>query len=321
MENRTYAVGEVNLTVLDNLDRRFGSYRAWLLWKSKSCLKTLVGRRTAGPNEVIASLHRGLRGLAVADRTRCRNAREVWMVPRNLDILKQALRKKAACRQKPLLLAGPNICLHYYDLVRAGAEGGIDVFVHPSAWVLPFWEREGAGFPMEVWPTGVDLTFWKSDAGTARSHFLLYNKNQRQDLCDEVHAWGRKHQIDIVEIKYGHYTTDVYKNALRSARLAIFITNSESQGIAQWEAWSMGVPAVVWETGELTIDGKKIRSSASPYLNPLTGEFWPAREDFASVAARFLENEAKYRPRLWVERHGSDQASAFRLLEIVNKYL
>ena len=63
----------------------------------------------------------------------------------------------------------------------------------------------------------------------------------------------------------------LHGNQIRFCLLAVFLSSSESQGIALAEAWSMNVPTFVWNPKPKELNGRYFPSvDSAPYLTPET---------------------------------------------------
>jgi hypothetical protein len=130
----------------------------------------------------------------------------------------------------------------------------------------------------------------------------------------------RKLRWEPIRIIYGCYNSGQYKQALMQSTFAVFLSQSESQGIALAEAWAMDVPTLVWNPRELTYNGRRYSTvSACPYLSDATGAEWVALDELAQLVKSFPRHEAGFEPRSWVLNNMTDTVAAANLLHIVQE--
>ncbi len=125
-----------------------------------------------------------------------------------------------------------------------------------------------------VWKAGVDTSYWKPAKQEKKKKALIYNKYDSKNLLESIQELLYLYGWDVEIIQYGNYSQAEYKDALERAVFAIFISASESQGIALAEAWAMDVPTLVWDNLGVVVFNHFFHSKAAPYLNPNVGLPW-----------------------------------------------
>lgn len=236
--------------------------------------------------------------------------------------LAQAVQWKRA-RQIRQLLAGPNLVVQSTDFEGAITAPEIDLCIVPCDWVRVAYEEDAQTLRgrIRVWPCGVDETYWsckKRPKGTR--HALVYWKNAPQELCLGAERLLKELRWEPIRITYGCYNSGQYKEALTQSTFAVFLSQSESQGIALAEAWAMDVPTLVWNPRELTYNGRRYSTvSACPYLSDATGAEWVALDQLAQLVKSFSVQGARFEPRSWVLNNMTDTVAAANMLHIVNE--
>lgn len=294
-----------------------------------------LGHNGWGHRQVTESLLHGLTQLGVPfvyNPASIDQVTDTVVVLADPHVLQQAIALKKMGRIKHLL-AGPNI------MVRADEYGGIlaypevDVCIVPSPWVATAYEEEMPSLKgrIKCWYAGVDTVRWHpvsdNKSAIASKNVLVYWKTEHESFVAEVEAVVRACGFNPIRLRYGHYapeqynyTPDQYKMILNDVACAIFISRSESQGLALAEAWSMNVPTLVWDPGELHAHGRIYSTvSACPYLTQSTGCTWQQITELKNI----LENLPQYMfaPRQWVLDCMTDRASAHMLCTIVDELL
>ena len=249
---------------------------------------------------------------------------DVVFVPAGFDALRQAIQLRRNGRIKKLL-AGPNLVGRGCDENNIVANTEIDVYFSPSYWPLINLLDDAPSLKgrMHVWYAGVDTNFWvpiPKKKERISKKVLVYWKTESEHFCIQVEEILKKYGWLPMRVRYGHYAKEQYKNMLSESAFAVFISRSESQGIALVEAWSMDVPTLVWEKAEPLLYREKIwwPISACPYLHPLTSVSWNTLEELDILLRSIPTMLPSFDPRNWVLRNMSDEVSAQLLLKIVN---
>lgn len=232
-----------------------------------------------------------------------------------------ALKRKGRIRK---LLAGPNILVFpsEHDALITSSE--IDICIVPSEWVRKMYvnERPILNDRCVSWAAGVDTSYWVPIAPTSRVQLsvLIFEKlyeNTVGSIAEYVDILERR-GCNVQIIKYGEYTREEYLLNLRNADVMVGFSYSESQGIAWAEAWSVGVPTLIWRNETHKYQGKTFACSTAPYLSEETGAFFTDIADFETVFINWVNNRERFQPRKWVMENMSDKVCAQKLLDIAN---
>ena len=99
----------------------------------------------------------------------------------------------------------------------------------------------------------------------------------------------------------------------------VFLSQSESQGLALNEAWMLDVPTLVYNGSHMKARGYEFaESSPAPYLSPQSGLFFFGESDFLPRLDEFLARVTQFTPRLYHEQNFTDGICAQKLLNILN---
>lgn len=245
---------------------------------------------------------------------------EVVVVLAGVDALRQAIEWRRKKRIEKLL-AGPNLMVFSSEYGGILGAPEIDVCLVPSEWVKVAYEEDLPTLKgrIRTWSAGIDEKFWRGPSKNEKvgRSVLIYKKNAPDDLCARVDRLLRDHAWEPAWIAYGEYNTDQYKAVLSKSLFAVFLSQTESQGIALLEAWSMDVPTLVWNPKSFVYRERRYSvASACPYLTPATGCDWVDPASLEHILNNFLENIGNREPRQWVLSHMTDELSARSLLEI-----
>jgi hypothetical protein len=131
--------------------------------------------------------------------------------------------------------------------------GDYALFVYPSAWPAAHWSAIGLGVqPSAVWPVGVDVDAFPQREPRDQKSVLVYHKHRTfGDLKVAIDALERR-RIPLRVIRYGAYREDEFRDVLRETSFAVWVSGTESQGLAMLEALASGVPVVVYDCTRLS---------------------------------------------------------------------
>jgi hypothetical protein len=201
------------------------------------------------------------------------------------------------------LVAGPNLVISpdQHDRLLESVE--IDRVVVPCDWTKHFYGHTSPSIKprLRVWSSGVDETYWTPDSRQDTAlDFLIYRKADNRALLTTLLELLDKNRLTHHTIEYGRYLPADYRALLRSSRFMAFLSESESQGIALFEAWACDVPTLVWDRGYWRYpDGpyEWFGASSAPYLTATCGLSFKDADDLPGKLDRFLERAHSYDPR------------------------
>jgi hypothetical protein len=274
-----------------------------------------------GPISVVKSLTNGLRKLNINfnyNPKLQRNISDTVIVLSGIDALRQAIELKQKGKIKKLL-AGPNLVVSPADFNFLITKKEIDLYLVNSDWTCKMYTQIAPSLSnhCSIWPSGVDTNYWKPYSAKKPHNILFYIKSVPLKLVVDYKKKIESFGYNIITIKYDNYTSDQYFKALSSYKLAIFFSQSESQGLALAESWSMNVPTLVWESHYKFKN--KYETSPAPYLSEETGAFFDDLESFTDAFLKWEKKLLKFSPREWTEKNMSDEISAKKLLSLIRK--
>lgn len=305
--------------------KRWRQQAAWLRRRLRGSGRTKSA--LGGHPSVTSSLVRGLRRL---NQKFCLNpyfidnVGPVCIVLSSLDALRQAIELKRRGVIK-FLLAGPNLVVRSNEHERIIASPEVDLCIVPSKWVAQAYEEDAPTLAgrIRVWFAGVDETYWTPTRNVeGRNISLVYWKNAGTALAEHVETRLSDAGWAVRRVIYGKYRPDEYRAALAESRFAVFLSRSESQGLALAEAWAMDVPTLAWEPKELVIGGRRYSEfSASPYMNPQVGVRWSCEAEFGELLRSLPGVLSRYSPRRWVQENMTDECSAKLMMKYVDELI
>jgi hypothetical protein len=236
-----------------------------------------------------------------------------------VERLKEAIDLKNEGKIKKLF-AGPNVCESPGEENGLLANKAIDSCIVNSQWVAKAWleEREDLRNRIDIWYAGVNTDYWQPSSKKKNRDVVVYWKTEGEEFCMAIENIIRENNYNPVRIRYGHYTSKKYKEVLDIAEFAVFISRSESQGIALAEAWSMNVPTYVWDPGKFIYKNREYKEvTACPYLTDETGLRWIELNELKTIVEKTGKGAYSFEPRSYTLRSCSDKWSAS---DLINKF-
>ena len=223
---------------------------------------------------------------------------------------------------KARIRLGPNYCVSPRQDPRIFLAREVEAVLVPSRWVADFYSTElpEISEKVRVWASGVDCDYWRPQKSVTASRYLvLYVKNSEGALVARTIQFLESLGLAYRIVEYGKYRSNAYLGVLQRSLAVIWLGKSESQGIAQFEAWSVDVPTFVhYDPTDLEVrlgtnlTPARISASAwspSPYLSSQNGSFWDSFEELRALCADIFSGVIRYAPRSFV-LNGYNLASA-----------
>ena len=274
-----------------------------------------------GHSAVTRSLIEGLQKIKADfnyNPTKSSEVGEAFVVLSSVEALRQAIILKKQGKIKKLL-AGPNLMELPDDYGNLLADPAIDAVLVPSENIAEFYRKfnPAVANKVKVWFAGVDENYWRPDGKIKNlKKVIVYWKNARPIFNIYVERKLRQYGFEPIRIVYGKYSPRRFRKALAESKFAVFLSISETQGLALAEAWAMDVPTLVWEPKTEQYYLRGVIMSAAPYLTPQTGREWKELGELEKL----LQNQSwpvLCRPRQWVLENMTDEISAKLLLSYV----
>jgi glycosyltransferase involved in cell wall biosynthesis len=172
----------------------------------------------------------------------------------------------------------------------------------PGEWMRKMCESY-YGDAVISWPVGIDTTLWKLRLPIETTHdILLYDKvrwehdSYNEELLIPIRQELQRRKLTFLEIRYGCYEENHFRECLKQCRAMIFLCEHETQGIAYQQALSCGVPILAWDRGgywqdpEFYPDRVKFGPVTSvPYWDDRCGVKFGSAEEFSERLNLFME--------------------------------
>jgi hypothetical protein len=192
----------------------------------------------------------------------------------------------------------------------------------PSQWVIDYMKtfREVKYNRFNVWPAGIDTDEFTNTRGSFKRDCFIYYKNvTKQTPVERLNYVKReleKRKMTYTVIQYGSYNESQLKELASTSLFGLFLTGTESQGIALMEVMAMDCPVYVIEEPMFEYGGFRFRgASAAPYFDKRCGII----SDGMERIGEFRENILKYWPRDYIMENHTCAISAKKYVEILEK--
>ena len=232
--------------------------------------------RKRGPSALMKYLLSGLASL----RTDFNYNPSILRVNKNVGVLSNTRALEWAIKQKRAkkidrLVAGPNLVIDPLDCDSILLSKEIDVVVTPSRWPTDYFLSKAPSLSTKIreWACGVDTDLW-TPSPEIGSQWLIYDKtdDRSKAILGGVKQALDRESISYEIIRYGDYNQSEYLDKLHRSAAMVFLSNSESQGLALFEAWSCNVPTLVYDRRYWEYEGRSFHSECIiPYVNDING--------------------------------------------------
>ncbi|MFA6486020.1 MAG: hypothetical protein WCT40_01465 [Candidatus Magasanikbacteria bacterium] len=274
-----------------------------------------IFKKTRGPQAVTTGLLFGLNELRYGYKYNPKEKKidfdDIVYVNGSIRALKWAIKAKRDGKIRNLI-AGPVMTVLPDDKSGIMLDKNIDRILFPSQWTKDFWLSLAPwlGEKIQIWPAGV------SDPGMVKnrknSSFIIYQKNAPVALLSHIINYFETKNINYKIIKYGSYKKSFYLKMLENSTGMVYLSESESQGLALCEAWMYNIPTIVWNRGYWEYGKYKWFDTkiSAPYLTEECGRFFAGKDDFIEKWHDFENNLNVYKPRTYAVDHFSNKVSA-----------
>jgi len=243
-------------------------------------------------------------------------------------VLKDVRCLRWAIQQKRLglikrLIAGPFICTLPSECDEILLSPEIDGLLFLSDWHRNLFlslarKRVPASY---IWFSGVDTDWW-TPVETPKSQVLVYRKRVTDEIFNHVLNITRRSGLEPCVLEYGFYTQEQFRSELRKSKFAVFLSQSETQGLAMFEAWSCNVPTLHRDPGLMSFLGKNFPGASScPYLSPDLGLRFTDLTDVEEHFCRMLSLYPDLKPRDHVMARYTNEHSAVRFMSILTEVI
>jgi glycosyltransferase involved in cell wall biosynthesis len=278
-----------------------------------------ITNKKRGPHAVLESLKRGLTELNVPFQINPQMSQisDTVHVLSSINALNYAidLKKKGMIKK---ILAGPNLVVTPNDNNRLILNPLIDIVLVPSEWVKNMYLSLAPQLAekIQVWPAGVQTIKTRND--NQRDLCLVYIKSVGHQVIEPILSELKRRNINFKTISYGSFKHEQYLSYLTKAKFLIYLSQSESQGLALHEAWMHDVPTLVWNGGLWEYEKHRWTEEkiSAPYLVPEAGLFFKNSEEFKRNLS-LIQHTNNFTPNSYCDKNLSDFASTRILLKLI----
>jgi len=289
---------------------------------SESYTQSIVG----GPNKVIFNTLKGfdLIGYPYVLNKNINNYKYNWIHDSKKALIEAAVKKIPA-------IVGPNLFVLPKDFPRLMPSIKHCLYLHPSNWCIDVWKKLGyADAKLSSWPSGIDTERFNLNREKVNpKQVMVYFKRRDPAILELVKKKLIDNGFEPKVVVYGQYNEQDFIETIRNSSFAVWITISESQGIALQETLSTGCPIIVFNVKSLfeAVVGKNyifperlrnVPASSAPYFDNRCGIII---DDLVFLDAKIKEMSSKihmYKPREFILENLSLEKMAIKLISFFN---
>ena len=223
------------------------------------------------------------------------------------------------------LIAGPNLVVTPDEHAGILNHPAIDLVVTPSKWVSQCYAAIAPGLSDKLveWSAGVDENYWcpSSDQSASKKlDFLIFAKLQSPSSEYMIHEIGSElanRGFSFSQLRYGTFQQGEYRSLLRASRALLYLSESESQGLALFEAWACDVPTLVWDRKYWDWHGYRCEASSAPYLSAQCGLSFHDLSAFFEKLDSFVVTLPTFRPRDYIRSRFTQAQAAYSYSQLL----
>lgn len=274
--------------------------------------KRILGKQ-GGPISVLRSLIRGLDALKIEYKVNpLFNVGETIVVLSGSEALKDAIKLKKSGKIKKLI-AGPNIFFSPLDENSLICDDEVDIVLVPSPWTSDLWASIAPNIKdkLRVWPAGVEI----KESSTRLGLPIIYNKLKNIEIVKNIEMHLKNKGLMPQVFNYGSFKQSDFFESLKTAPFMIYLSDSESQGLAIQEAWAHDVPTFILRSNGFSAKGIEWEDPKinAPYLNDELGFFFENIKEIDTL----IDKASEVHPIKYCKENLSDVACAKKLLELI----
>jgi glycosyltransferase involved in cell wall biosynthesis len=202
-------------------------------------------------------------------------------------------------------------------------------FIVPGDWMRKMCQPWYAD-KVKAWPVGIDTNSWiPVKLPNRQIDFIIYDKLNRDrdnlltEILEPVLQLLDHHNLTFEIIRYGDYTHENLKGVLAYSKAAIFLSESETQGIAYQQILSTNTPILAWDRGGYWQDPAyypdKVKYqpvTSVPYWDDRCGMKFSGADDFKENLPLFLAQLNQFKPRDYIIENLTLEICAEKYLDI-----
>jgi hypothetical protein len=195
-------------------------------------------------------------------------------------------------------------------------------FLLSSQWYADLVQK---GLPMNpprsitIWEAGVDTKFFVPSQAPKTQDFFIYFKSQKYDELQKIQQllFTNYFKMTGTIITYYYYTPEMLREVAQKSRFCIFMSNTETQGLAALEILACDCPIIMLDVTEFEHELFRYKGATSATCwSPQCG-IKTSLNNFNNDLKQFLANISSYKPRDFVCENYSYEKAAHKLRNIL----
>lgn len=176
---------------------------------------------------------------------------------------------------------------------------------------------------LTVWPSGVDTEYYKPNTPNIKNKklqdYFIYFKSQKYEDLKFVHVFLFQNYFKFCgqTLTYYHYTPEMLRDASRKSRFCIFVSNTETQGLAALEILACDIPMFVLDCTAYTTAQFRFEGATSVTCWDERCGMKSSLQTIKNDFPKFLTCLDTYKPREFVCSNYSFEAAGKRLHNLI----
>ncbi|WP_147321966.1 glycosyltransferase [Mucilaginibacter conchicola] len=201
----------------------------------------------------------------------------------------------------------------------------------PGEWICDMF-KPYYGDKVIAWPVGTDTTDWQPSDHAPKYDFLVYNKLPNSPyqsvLLKPILELLAKRALSYQIVTYGSYDQQELKEKLSQCRGAIFLSRSETQGLAYQQILATDTPILAWDREGFWEDPEYYPHrvqyqpvSSVPYWDKRCGVKFSGPDDLEAQLDLFLKKIQDFKPREYILENLTLEHCAQKYVQIYKEVL
>jgi hypothetical protein len=174
---------------------------------------------------------------------------------------------------------------------------------------------------LTIWPSGVDTDYFTPDSIKKSQDYFIYFKSQNFKDLQLLHVclFQKYFKFCGQTLTYYHYTPEMLRDAARKSRFCIFVSNTETQGLAALEILACDIPMFVLDCTTYTSEQFRFEGATSVTCWDERCGMKSSLQTIQDDLPKFLSCLDTYKPREFVCSEYSFEAAGKRLRELISR--